>query len=116
MRDYARRYAAAALLMLFVAFAAGRTLFVHTHVGPDGLVCHSHPFLPQDHHSHSVADFCSLAEACALSFDDDIVASVCPCAIPCVRIATIAVAEDSRLSGAAIAVLSLRAPPTGNIA
>ncbi len=51
------------LTILFAAYYSGSTLFVHTHfIGLGrGTVTHSHPYLPDNHHSHSANEFDALA-------------------------------------------------------
>lgn len=51
------------LTMLFASYYSGSTLFIHTHfLGfGQGMVTHSHPFLPGAHHAHSGNDFEALA-------------------------------------------------------
>lgn len=71
MKDSARRLVASLLLALFVAFAAGNMLCVHTHVGPAGTVTHSHPYLPSSHHGHASAELETLAAFNSLNFDAD---------------------------------------------
>lgn len=54
MNDKALCRRAAALLAAFIFLFCANTLFIHTHVVQDGVsVVHSHPFLPNDGHSHS---------------------------------------------------------------
>lgn len=51
------------LTVLFAAYYSGSTLFVHTHfIGfGRGTVTHSHPYLPDSHHSHSANEFDAIA-------------------------------------------------------
>lgn len=51
------------LTVLFAAYYSGSTLFVHTHFTGfgHGLVTHSHPYLPDNHHSHSTNEFDAIA-------------------------------------------------------
>jgi len=69
MRERTRKILAALLLALFVAFVGANTLCTHTHIGPQGMVTHSHPYLPSGHHSHSAAQFDTLAALNALNFE-----------------------------------------------
>ena len=111
MRELTRRYVAALLLVLFVGFAAGNTLCVHTHVGPQGAVTHSHPYLPSGHHGHSTVEFSTLAQLNALSYDDS---GACSCyALAPLRACEYlmpALLQDC-VSAAAVRLHSLRAPP-----
>lgn len=70
MKERTHRLIAAMLLALFVTFIGGNTLCVHTHVGPKGIVTHSHPYLPSSQHSHTASQFDSLAAVNSLSFDN----------------------------------------------
>lgn len=110
MKERTRQRFAALLLLLFVAFAAGRTLFVHTHVGPAGMVTHSHPYLPSGQHTHSAAQFESLAVAGGLSFDGGCAGADVPSPAECCN-----VQYECRTAAAAVAaaagVAALRAPP-----
>lgn len=83
MRERTRKILAACLLALFVAFVGGNTLCTHTHMGPQGMVTHSHPYLPSAHHSHSVAQFDTLAALNALNFESFDPAPYCLPAVSC---------------------------------
>lgn len=42
------------LLVVFLFFYCGNTLFIHTHIGEAGnRIVHSHPYFPNSQHSHS---------------------------------------------------------------
>lgn len=60
------------LTMLFAAYYSGSTLFVHTHfLGFGGrTVTHSHPYLPDGHHSHSSNEFDAIAYISDFSTDE----------------------------------------------
>lgn len=51
------------LTVLFAAYYSGSTLFVHTHfLGfGRGLVTHSHPYLPDNNHTHTATEFDAIA-------------------------------------------------------
>lgn len=44
-------------MVLFAAYYCGSTLFVHSHVTWQGVVTHSHPYLPSAGHSHTDAQY-----------------------------------------------------------
>lgn len=51
------------LLVLFALFFCGNTFFVHSHKLIDGHVeVHSHPYMPESHHSHSDPGFLGIAQ------------------------------------------------------
>lgn len=100
-----------ALLSLFLSFQAGRTLFVHTHIDPQGLrTVHSHPF-GNPTHQHDAKECQALDVVMGLMLDDNL--SVVPeaahpfmtvCSIQCAPVAADIVAID-------LCHPDLRAPP-----
>ena len=60
---------AAIMVMIFAAYYCETTLFIHTHLSPEGRVTHSHPFVPGSQHSHSATDCAFLS--IAGQFDSD---------------------------------------------
>lgn len=57
------------LLLLFVSFQAGRTMFYHTHVYGNVIISHSHPF---SSNPHTVSDLQSIAALDMSAVTDDI--------------------------------------------
>lgn len=111
MKGIARERIAALLLVLFVVFAAGNTMFVHTHVGPKGAVTHSHPYLPSSHHGHSVVEFSSIAVLNASGYDGA-GSDGCFVASPLRSCEYLMPAECLACAGGAdVRLQSLRAPP-----
>lgn len=45
------------LVILFLSYYAGSTLFFHTHIFNGDTVSHSHPYWPSGSHSHSEAQY-----------------------------------------------------------
>lgn len=45
------------LVILFLSYYGGTTLFTHTHTVDGVKITHSHPYLPSGHHSHSSTAF-----------------------------------------------------------
>lgn len=49
------------LAVLFMGYYLGNTTFIHTHTFADQKVTHSHPYLPNGHHTHSAAELQKIA-------------------------------------------------------
>lgn len=109
MKERTRKIAAAFLLILFAAFVGGNTLCVHTHIGPAGAVTHSHPYLPSSSHTHSVAQFETLALLNATTFDP----ADTPLPAPAPRLLVSEIAAPAAIGRAALpaAVLPARRGP-----
>lgn len=58
------------LVVLFAAYYCGSTLFVHSHNTWHGLITHSHPFSPKNHHSHTEYEFDTIAALNNIVADD----------------------------------------------
>lgn len=57
MKDKRLRIISMLMLVLTINLFLGTTLFVHTHTTDEGVVTHSHPFVPGGSHQHSHAAF-----------------------------------------------------------
>lgn len=56
MRQSLRKNIALSLLLLFVSYTAGITLFYHSHVINGVTIVHSHPFNKNSSHTHSAVE------------------------------------------------------------
>lgn len=45
------------LVILFLGYYGGSTLFIHTHTVDGVVITHSHPYLPSGHHTHMPSGF-----------------------------------------------------------
>ncbi|MDE6644787.1 MAG: hypothetical protein K2J97_01725 [Muribaculaceae bacterium] len=63
-KRHSGRFLAILLTLLFVAYYSGATLFIHTHFINSGAITHSHPYLPDKHHSHSTNEYEALSFLC----------------------------------------------------
>ena len=97
------------LVVLFAAYYCGSTLFVHSHNTWHGLITHSHPFSPKNHHSHTEYEFDTLA-ALNNIVADDVSASMSVEPFECIlMVLETAVTASAAIGNAKIS--GARAPP-----
>lgn len=71
MSERVRKIAASLLLAVFALFVGADTLCLHTHVTDQGIVTHSHPYLPSASHTHSSSQFAGIAFVNAMVLNDN---------------------------------------------
>lgn len=108
MKQTKRIIGAVCLLVLFIAYRASITAFVHVHYVDGGLVTHSHPF--HGTHSHTKTSFLAIEH---LSVFNSFEAELCAVCRPMHSLLAVIGAEPATpaLKGEVIRALSLRAPP-----
>lgn len=100
---------AALLMVLFAAYYCGSTLFVHSHATWQGMVTHSHPYLPSAAHSHTDAQYGMISLLNLILLEP-----AAETAVPVAYEAVTAVMQTPPETDAAVPALraaSLRAPP-----
>ena len=75
MSNRKMRIIATMLLLLFLSFQGGRSLFYHTHIFGDRIISHSHPFNNPDR-QHSADELVSIAQLSISAMTDDIPTSL----------------------------------------
>ncbi len=93
-------------------FAIGNTLCIHSHIDDNGeRIVHSHPFRPAANHTHTAAQYASLAFVNQISYDNSFNGAKVNFNIPTTDFVTIDNAYNISVGRLDHSTSSLRGPP-----
>lgn len=110
MKESRLRHLSGAVLLLFIFYIGGNTLFTHTHRVDDTVVAHSHPYLPGAQHSHTTGQLMALAQA-SLAQMSGMTEPAAMLAAPSTSFISAYVCDKADTADTSICLSLLRAPP-----